>query len=124
MTTELRAAIATKGKNVVSQFYYVKAPERILPTYGIFRDISSPKSENTHIKFEDVYVEIQYFCNSVQECEQLARDCAQEFDGKENEFMLNEYQVLRVVLLDESGAQPVEKFWRIILQLKFQLEKK
>lgn len=85
MIPELRSAIAKVGKTITGlsqKFYFMEAP-RQLNKYAVFSQVANPASRDTATKFEDVYVNINYYAESAAEVETLAEAGKDKFDDSE-----------------------------------------
>lgn len=85
MIPELRTAIAKVGKTITGlsqKFYFMEAP-RQSNKYAVFSQVSNPASRDTASKFEEVYININYYAESAAEVETLAEAGKDKFDDSE-----------------------------------------
>jgi hypothetical protein len=86
MIPELRTALAKVGKTITGlsqKFYFMEAP-RQSNKYAVFSQVANPASRDTATKFEDVYLNINYYAESAAEVETLAEAGKDKFDDSED----------------------------------------
>ena len=101
MIAELRKSIYDIGKTITGlgqRFYFTEAPSEVEYPYAVFSQVSNPASRDTATKFEDVYININYYDKTAAGVETIAEAGKVKFDDSEFSFnaLLNQYHLDRI----------------------------
>lgn len=101
MIPELRIAIFNIGKSITElsqRFYSKEAPRDVDNPYAVFSQVTNPASRDTKTKFEDVYININYYDSTEAGVEAAAEAGKAKFDDSEVLFNaeLSEYHLDRI----------------------------
>ena len=127
MATTLREGIAIKGASIITPFKYGLVKQDTKPNYAVFRFITKNENFNTKSKYDELYLEIKFFGNSISECEDYTLQLINGFNNRGSDFDLNDSEyskILRLKYLNSIGAFPIGSFWQTVLQFKIDLLKK
>ena len=100
MIPELRKALYEAGKTVnglSGNFFHLEAPRK-LKKYAVYSQVTNPFSRDSASKFEDVYININYYAESADDVEALSEAGKLVFDDSEAllNTQLNDYYLDRI----------------------------
>ena len=126
MTQELRREISRIGNNITGiedNFWYLEAGEKAGNTYAVFSEYANPQSYDSSSRFEEHYIQINVYAQTMNDAETIALAVTQAFDQCRDMLDVDGYAVDSVTRL--SGARPLKAFdsYRLILEYKIRTTK-
>lgn len=125
MIPELRTALVTVGKTITglsSRFYWLEAPVDTDYPYAVVSTYGNPQSRDTASKFEEVYININYYDKSASGVETIAAAGRSKFDDSESLFSLTVFKFDRIERLNSRDGK-LDKVFMISDQYKIELTK-
>lgn len=125
MIPELRTALVTVGKTITGlsqRFYWLEAPGDTGYPYAVLSTYGNPQSRDTATKFEDVYININYYDKSAAGVETIAAAGRSKFDDSESSFSLSAYKLDRIEKINSRDGK-LDKVFMVSDQYKIELTK-